>query len=235
MAEEDLQVIAAIKGAGLEELTDEQLEQVGKIKYAVSLLIDYPHYGREKHVKMIMEQEECSRSHAYKLIAQAIEIYPSMERVSKEFERARLARYCYQMLHQCRGNEDEYRENQKQVAERYEALNKKYDELRKEAAHVDQVKALQAAYDAEKEIIERGRITHERPNLREGAQYVKLLKELYGLDNAEDISSKNVTVINVMKYDIKSLGVTLEPGFDVEGFIKELEDEHKRKPETINL
>lgn len=231
----DNEIVAAIKGAGIEELDDEQLEYLGKLKFAITCLVDYPHYGREVHVKMIMEKHECSRSHAYKLLSEAIDVYPSIEKVSKAFERARLAHICYKMLNDCVGNETEYNKVTAELDAEVKQVQDKYKAELEEAVHVDHRKKVEAKMDGEIALINSRRPQLRKSNPREAAQFIKLLKELYALDQEETADGKNVVVLNVMKYDLKSLNIELPPNFELETFINQLESEYKRKPDTIDI
>lgn len=72
------------------------------IKYAITVLLDYPHLGREQQVKLVMDwKDSYTRSGAYKLIAEAMEVYPSIEKVNKEFERARITHKIFKFLSIC--------------------------------------------------------------------------------------------------------------------------------------
>lgn len=101
--DEDLVKIAQALMQGSEaELADDVFKHSEQVKFAITVLLDYPHKLREEQVNTIMETYGCSRSHAYKLIAQAQEIFPSMEKVNKAFERARMAAMCYRFLNECK-------------------------------------------------------------------------------------------------------------------------------------
>lgn len=83
-------------------LADDEFAYREAIKYAMTILLDYPHKRKEDQVKLVMETLECSRSHAYKLLSEAMDVFPSIEKVNKAFERMRLTKLCYEFIDQCR-------------------------------------------------------------------------------------------------------------------------------------
>lgn len=90
----------ALKGE--QEATIEELPHVNRIKYATTLLLDYPHKTKPEIVEMIMQQFDVGLTTAYAAIKEAQEIYPSIEEVNKAFARAHLIREAYFFLVLCR-------------------------------------------------------------------------------------------------------------------------------------
>lgn len=86
---------------GHESLDDDEFKHAERIKYAISIMLDYPHLLREDHIRMIIDMFHISRTSAYKLISDAQEIFPSLEKVNREFERHRLIHLMYKMLSKC--------------------------------------------------------------------------------------------------------------------------------------
>ena len=91
------------KWADGSEMDDDEFSYSERLKFAVSVLLDYPHYLRDQHVLLIMNQFGITRPAAHRLISEAIEVFPSMEKVSMAFERARISRFCYQFIMLCAG------------------------------------------------------------------------------------------------------------------------------------
>ena len=87
---------------GHESLDDNEFKHAERIKYAISIMLDYPHKLREDHVRMLVDMFDISRSNAYKLITDAQEIFPSLEKVNREFERHRIIHIIYKMLNACK-------------------------------------------------------------------------------------------------------------------------------------
>lgn len=101
--DEDLVKIAQALMQGREaELDDPVFRHSEQVKFAITVLMDYPHKMREEQINLIIETYQCSRSHAYKLINQAQEIFPSIQKVNKAFERARMVAICYRFLNTCK-------------------------------------------------------------------------------------------------------------------------------------
>lgn len=100
--ENNLRIIAQhIKGGTTADLDDPSFIYANRLKFAIVILIDYPHYHAHEYVDMIQEEyldHDLSTSYCYKLIAEARNIYPSIEKVNKEFERARLSKIAYKLL-----------------------------------------------------------------------------------------------------------------------------------------
>jgi hypothetical protein len=176
--DEDLIKISIALQQGTEaELEDAVFRHSEQVKFAITVLLDYPHKLREEQVQLIIQTYDCSRSHAYKLIAQAQELFPSIEKVNKAFERARLASLCYRFLERCR----------------------------------------------------------EKGNTRDAVQYLKLLKDLFQLDETDDASGLQQQVINLFKFAPETLGVKLPENFDELKFITNLEKEYEQRASTIDI
>lgn len=83
------------------ELDDEAFEYTNRLKFAITLLIDYPHKHRHELVETIKENyldDELSSKYCYKLLSDAETIFPSIEKVNKAFEIARLMKFGYSLL-----------------------------------------------------------------------------------------------------------------------------------------
>lgn len=102
MADLDKITNALVTKYGEEALDDEELRYAERIKYAISVLLDYPHLTREAQVKMVMDQLQIVRSAAYQLFSEAQIIFPSMEKVNKAFERARIIHLIYKFLEEAK-------------------------------------------------------------------------------------------------------------------------------------
>lgn len=153
-------------------LTDEENNYFSQVKYAITVLLDYPHKMREQQAQMIIDTYDVSRRTAYKIIADAMDIFPSIERVNKDFERARLTQKIYKLLHEC----------------------------------------------------------EQKGKLREAPFFIKLLIQINGLDIHDDASKPiSAHTLVVLKSDIKSLGIELPEGFNLDTFIKDLEKDYNQK------
>lgn len=149
-----------------------------KVKFTISVLLDYPHKLREEQVEIIRQEYECSRSYAYELIADAMDIFPSIEKVNKGFERARVVAKIYKFLNLC----------------------------------------------------------EEKKNTRDGAQYLKLLVDVFGLRNEDDGEAGGITyVVNILKSAPETLGVKLPEGFDLTKFMNDVEREYDRRKNTVDI
>ena len=90
------------QGEGMIALSDDEFKHSDRIKFAITILLDYPHKTRVEQVKMLMEEFQLTnRADAYRYINEGIEIYPSIEKVNKAFERARIANLCYKLIAKC--------------------------------------------------------------------------------------------------------------------------------------
>lgn len=87
--------------SGESGFTEEETEYMTQVKYVISVMLDYPHKLREEQIAMIKQQFNCGRSHAYKLVAAAIELLPSLEKVNKDFERARVKQWIWKFIQMC--------------------------------------------------------------------------------------------------------------------------------------
>lgn len=84
------------------ELDEKDFERVNRMKFAITVLLDYPHKHRHELVKVIQEEyqdAELSSSYCYKLLSDSEELFPSIEKVNKVFELARLIKIGYKLLH----------------------------------------------------------------------------------------------------------------------------------------
>ena len=166
--------MSSAEGTG--NMDDEEFLYSEQIKHAINILLEYPHKLRGEQILMLMDQFGITKQTAVKRFAEAIELFPSMEKVNKQFERARISRFCYQFLMLCA----------------------------------------------------------TKGNTRDAAQYIKLIKEIWGLDEYEDLeaAATQSTIINMLKSSPESLGIKLPEGFVLETFINELEGEYDRKREA---
>lgn len=87
--------------SGESVLTAEETAYATQVKFTISVMLDYPHKLREEQVEMIKKEFSVGRSHAYKLVADAMDIFPSIEKVNKGFERARVVAKIYKYLDFC--------------------------------------------------------------------------------------------------------------------------------------
>lgn len=88
------------------EFSQEETDYSDKLKYAVTVLIDKAHVARVEQVEEIKNGLDISLPYAYKLIRDAQVIYPSLEKVNKDFERARITQQCWKFIKLCETNKN---------------------------------------------------------------------------------------------------------------------------------
>lgn len=168
------------------EMDDEMFTHTNRLKFAISILLDYPHKHRHEMVKLIQEEyanEEGPLSNAfcYKLLSDAQELFPSIERVNKAFELARLIKYGYKLLY--------YAEEKKNIRDGASVL-KVLKELIQEAAGEEQTGTTYNIINILKSSPESLGIKQDENFVLE--DFIKQLEKDYDTRNTIDITAKEV-------------------------------------------
>jgi hypothetical protein len=219
-----------IQGEGLVALDEADNERADMARLGVAILLDYPHKNKLEHVKILMDQFEVTdKRKAVLALRDAEDLFPSLQKVNKELERARITAMAWKCFHECMGgdhveveapNSESKKPNRPKAGFKLNAdVPGAPDEEKEESEPVEKIKYTDKG-------IGKG---SGKKNMRDAAQYLKLIALVNGLEVVDDTVTQVGVIVNQLKFDPDSLGVKMPAGFDLTKFITKLENEYARR------
>jgi hypothetical protein len=208
-----------IQGEGLVALDEADNERADMARLGVAILLDYPHKNKLEHVKILMDQFEVTdKRKAVLALRDAEDLFPSLQKVNKELERARITAMAWKCFHECMGGDHvEYKEKDN---------GRQTTDDRKQPGTPDDSKESTLEEVIKDKGIGKG---SGKKNMRDAAQYLKLIALVNGLEVVDDTVTQVGVIVNQLKFDPDSLGVKMPAGFDLTKFITKLENEYARR------